>query len=314
MALVDIPENPIPRGATLHRVAVGGVSLRVARWDAVGERGPERGTVVVLPGRSEFIEKYAEVVGELLARGFAVVAIDWRGQGGSSRLLANPRKGHVRHFDEYRADLDATALQVLGPHCPRPWFALAHSMGGAIAVDHAARSPGLFDRIVLSAPMLDLYGLRMVRLIRGIAASAALTGLGPVYIPGGSDHSWMTRPFAGNGLTSDERRFAIFRALARAAPELVLGSPTMGWLHAAFRVMRTIGQRGFLRRVEVPILAVACGDDRVVATPAIERFAATIKNGGCIVVSDAYHEVLMERDPIRAQFWAAFDAFVPGST
>ena len=35
------------------------------------------------------IEKYFEVVGELRRRGFAVAVLDWRGQGGSSRLLRN---------------------------------------------------------------------------------------------------------------------------------------------------------------------------------------------------------------------------------
>ena len=31
-----------------------------------------------------------------------------------------------------------------------------------------------------------------------------------------------------------------------------------------------------------------------------------------IVVDGAAHEVMMERDLFRDQFWAAFDAFIPG--
>jgi lysophospholipase len=313
MELVHIPDNPIPPGAVLHGVKAGRVTLRVARWGGTEAGGHSPGTVVVLPGRSEFIEKYAEVVGELRDRGFCVVVVDWRGQGGSSRLLRNPYKGHVRHFDDYRVDLDAVAAQVLGPHCPRPWFALAHSMGGAILIDHAARGHCPFERVVLSAPMIGIYGLRMERAVRAIAATAAHAGLGRTYIPGGSNRSWMSRPFAGNGLTSDERRFAIFNALAEAAPRLVLGAPTMGWLHAAFRVMRAISRADVAQRLDVPMLIIGCGVDRVVATPAIERFAARLRLGQCIVVTDALHEVLMERDELRGQFWAAFDAFVPGS-
>jgi alpha-beta hydrolase superfamily lysophospholipase len=54
------------------------VTLRYARWAA---RGAPQGTVCVFTGRSEAIEKYFETIADLLARGFAVAAMDWRGQG-----------------------------------------------------------------------------------------------------------------------------------------------------------------------------------------------------------------------------------------
>ena len=62
----------------------------MAIWNSTGTA---RASVVLFGGRGEFIEKYAtEVVGELLARGFAVLSMDWRGQGLSSRMLADPAK------------------------------------------------------------------------------------------------------------------------------------------------------------------------------------------------------------------------------
>ena len=81
--------------------ATTGSKLRFARWEAT--RGPRRGTVCLFGGRGEFIEKYFEVVADLRRRGFAVATMDWRGQGGSARPLSNPRKGHVRNFDQYDA-------------------------------------------------------------------------------------------------------------------------------------------------------------------------------------------------------------------
>jgi lysophospholipase len=51
----------------------------------------------------------------------------------------------------------------------------------------------------------------------------------------------------------------------------------------------------------------------VCATPVIERFAARLKGGHAIVIPGARHEILMERDAIRDEFWAAFDAFIPGT-
>ncbi len=82
MDLIATPKNPIPLGAATGFLDIKkNVRVRYARWpSALKER---RGTVCIFPGRSEFIEKYFEVVGELRRRGFAVAIMDWRGQGGS---------------------------------------------------------------------------------------------------------------------------------------------------------------------------------------------------------------------------------------
>src|SRR5690349_12792018 len=105
MSLISFPENPIPEGAVVETVkTVDGVTLRAAVWRP---RGRLKGTVCLVHGRAEAIEKYYEVIGELLGRGFAVATFDWRGQGGSDRRLANPRKGHVDDFSEFERDLEA---------------------------------------------------------------------------------------------------------------------------------------------------------------------------------------------------------------
>ena len=152
--------------------------MRAAHWSC----GPDcAGTIAILPGRAEFIEKYFEVIGELLSRNFDVAILDWRGQGFSGRLAANPRKGHVGDFRDYQRDLEALAEQVLAPFCRPPWFALGHSMGGAIvlAMAHAGRAP--FSRMVLTSPMIEIYGLRFEAAKRNLAKALVLLGHGPVF-------------------------------------------------------------------------------------------------------------------------------------
>src|SRR5664279_1192035 len=125
MDLFGIEGNPIPDGATVGTVvAADGVRIRFARWRATQRRG--QGTVLVLQGRGEAIEKYFEVIGDLRKRGFAVATFDWRGQGGSERHLRNAMKAHVDSFAEYDRDLEAFTQHVLLPDCPPPYFALAH--------------------------------------------------------------------------------------------------------------------------------------------------------------------------------------------
>ncbi len=99
--LFETPDNPIPPDAAVLSVtASDGMVLRAAHWAPTTREA--RGTVCILQGRAEFIEKYFEVVEELRGRGFGVVAFDWRGQGHSGRQVGNPRKGYVRRFDDYR--------------------------------------------------------------------------------------------------------------------------------------------------------------------------------------------------------------------
>src|SRR5512142_2246119 len=126
MKLVSIPANPVPDPVITGAVKTpDGITLRFARWAPPPGR---KGTVVLLQGRAEFIEKYFETVHDLRARGFAVATFDWRGQGLSQRALSDSRKGHVRNFSQFDLDLETFVKEILLPDCPPPHFVIGHSM------------------------------------------------------------------------------------------------------------------------------------------------------------------------------------------
>ncbi len=186
MTLVSIPANPVPEDVVTGTIKTpDGAELRFARWAPPAGR---KGTVCVFTGRSEQIEKYFETVRDLRERGFAVAMIDWRGQGHSSRRLRDPRKGYVRDFSDFEIDVETFVQQVVLPDCPPPYFALAHSMGGAVMLRVAHAGKRWFDRMVLSAPMIDLPGRADLACRRArCCASCGSTGQGGRYVPGGSD-------------------------------------------------------------------------------------------------------------------------------
>ncbi len=312
MALVSIPSNPVPEGAVDGYIeAADGVKLRFARWPA-GD-GKRKGTVCVFPGRAEMIEKYFEVVSELRERGFAVAVLDWRGQGGSARAFADPRKGHVGDFAEYQLDLDAFMKQIVLPDCPPPYFGLAHSMGASNLLRALHEERRWFERVVLCAPMIDLRIKRWPRLIRWFARLATAVGFGHRYIPGGSPSAVTNRRFDGNPVSSDPVRYERIAAIVEADPSLGLGSPTVSWLSAALRQVGQFAEPEYPAKLRQPILILGAGGDRLVSTEAAEKFAIRLRAGAIIVIPGSRHEILIERDSIRSQFWAAFDAFVPGS-
>ncbi|WP_428688629.1 alpha/beta fold hydrolase [Roseibium sp.] len=346
MSLIDIPENPVPEGAQSGFIDTPDrVSIRYAHWPA--STGTERrGTVTLLHGRAEFIEKYFEVIQDLRARGFAVVTFDWRGQGGSQRLTRNPKRGHVSNFRKFRLDLRTVLKEVSLATYPGPHFALAHSTGALVLLSDTERLRTMLDRAVLTAPLLGLptgswspglvevyrkvlrvltfglYGQPPLKVIKArsaplierigfpVARMAALAGLGRLTIPGGNRELFV--PFDGNRQTTDQARFERFNKVLTAAPELGIGAPTLGWLNAAARTMLALRRRDAGPKVKLPCLVLAAGEDRIVSTPVIEDFVSRTKAAAYVEIAGAAHELMMERDIFRDQFWAAFDAFVPG--
>ena len=311
MKLVSIPANPVPDHVVSGAIKTAdGVSLRFARWDPPPGR---RGTVVVLQGRAEFIEKYYETVRDLRARGFAVATFDWRGQGLSDRALADRHKGYVRNFSEYSTDLDAVMEQVVLPDCPPPIFALGHSMGGAIAIRACHGGSRWFERVVLSAPMIALPPGPLTRVAGPLARIMRLIGRGGGYVPTGDARAHGSENFIGNVLTSDPVRYARNAAVLEQAPELGIGAPTIAWADAAMRLMNQFALPSYAGSIRQPILMVAAGRDEVVSTPAIETFGMNLLAGRHLILPGSRHEILQEQDHYRGQFWAAFDAFVPGT-
>jgi lysophospholipase len=311
MELVSIPANPVPEDGISGTLKTrDGIDIRFARWHPPPGR---KGTVCLFQGRAEFIEKYFETVRDLRARGFAVATIDWRGQGGSERALNNPRKGHVGDFSEYERDVEVLMKEVVLPDCPPPIFALAHSMGAAVLMRIARQGSRWFDRIVLTAPMIRLGGRRSSAAARATIRAMRLLGMGSAYVPGGNDTMIATELYVNNTATSDPVRHARTKAVLEAAPELGIGSPTVAWLSAAYRTMGEIADPGYAGRVRQPLMMIAAGRDQVVSTAAIEDVAMRLRAGSHLIVAGARHELLMEQDLYRAQFWAAFDAFVPGT-
>ena len=311
MTLVSIPANPVPEGAVSGTIKTpDGAELRFAHWPPPANR---KGTVCVFTGRGECIEKYFETVRDLQARGFAVAMIDWRGQGHSSRQLRDPRKGYVQSFPDFEIDVETFIDQIVFPDCPPPYFALAHSMGGAVMLRVAHSGKRWFERIVLSAPMIDLPRPSTTLPVRVLIRTMRLMGMGGNYVPGGSDDLVGTTSFINNPLTSDPVRYARNAAIYEEDPTLGIASPTVAWADTAFKAMMGFRETDYPSRIRQPILMLAASNDTIVSTPAIEEFAYHLRGGSHLVIAGAKHEILQEQDRYRAQFWAAFDAFVPGT-
>lgn len=305
------PGNPCPENAVAGFItAPDGKRMRYARFAATGR--PLKGTVIVLPGRNECIEKYFETISDLSRRGLSSAVIDWRGQGGSDRLVRDPLRGHIGDFQTYVRDLEQFFEDVVLPDCRGPYYVLGHSTGSLVALLAAPLMLNRVRRMVLVAPLLNLHGLPLsTGSVAKLASTLYWVGLGGSYM--GRSGRGLAQPFAGNKVTSDLFRYQRNTGIYEAHPELAIGGPTVAWVRAMLRAVRRVHAPEFTASVQIPTLFVAAGADTIVSTPAVEAYARTLRSGSLITVDGSRHEILQERDHYREQFFAAFDAFIPGS-
>jgi lysophospholipase len=291
-------------------VTPGGARLRTATFAAAAGAG-ERGVCVLLHGQTEFIEKYAEVIGELQARGFCVATFDWRGQGMSSRALADTRKSHIRDFKEYDEDLATFLEQVVKPIGAGAPLALAHSMGAHILLRTLHDRPRALRAAVLSAPMLAVSTRGYPAwFASGATALMNAVGRSEDWVLGMEARDPLRMAFEANLVTSDRRRFQRQQDLIAKNPDIRLAGPTWGWLKAAEASMARVMAPGYAEAIETPVLVCGGGKDRIVLTDAERAFAKRMPHGTYVEFEDSEHEILMENDSIRMRFWKAFGEFM----
>ncbi|OYW60058.1 MAG: lysophospholipase [Rhodobacterales bacterium 32-66-7] len=284
-----------PAGVQSRWVTAGKTRLRVAFW-----RRGTNGTVFLLPGRTEAIEKYGRAIGDLVTRGWSVISIDWRGQGLSDRALPDRMAGHVGDFAEYQEDIDAMLAEAGRARLPEPWVMLAHSMGGCIGLRALMRGVP-FKAAAFSSPM---WGISMTSWQRGLAqvvtSLASTFGLGTRYAPTTGPQSYLCQvPFEGNVLTSDREMWGYMRAQVVAEPELGLGGPSLAWLGAA---LRECGALSGLAAPQTPTICALGTMEKVVDVPSIHLRMAAWSNGELDLYPGAEHEILMEGPATRRRF------------
>lgn len=296
-----LAEGPEPAQG-LWLCAKDGTRIRAGLWGA-GQKGPgQKGTVVLLPGRTEYVEKYGRAAAVLARAGYTTLTVDWRGQGLSDRALPDRMVGHVTDFAEFQDDLDTLLAFARAKGLPEPYHLLAHSMGGCIGLRALIR--GLpFRSAVFSAPM---WGIAIPWWQRPfaprLAALACAIGQGSRYAPGTNAKTYVIdAPFADNTLTTDPDMWEYMRRQAVALPEQSLGGPSLMWLHAAFAECHALALQPC---PAVPCLTALGTHERIVDPAPIRARMAQWPHGRMTLVNGAEHEILMERPPLRNAFLA----------
>lgn len=287
-----------PEGGTawwLH--TEDGIRIRAGLWQPEAARG----TVFLFPGRTEYVEKYGRAARALAACGYATFVTDWRGQGLADRLADDAMAGHVIRFTDYQMDVRAMLAAAEEMRLPRPWYLVAHSMGGCIGL-RAVMEGMPVAACVFSGPM---WGIQMSEALRPVAWSLSWSGkrlgLGTRYAPGTVTGSYvLTEPFETNRLTRDREMYDYMVGHLVARPELGLGGPSLRWLHEALVETRALARRP---SPELPCLTLLGSEEDIVDVARIHDRMARWPGARTEIVPGGRHEVLMEDAETRARLF-----------
>ena len=288
-------------------VAPDGWRHRRFDWD----HPDSRGRILVQGGRADIIEKYLETIAHLHDQRWSVTAFDWRGQGGSGRLSADPHVGHAASFDPWVADLTAFWRQWRAEGTG-PAMLLAHSMGGHLSL-RAMLDGGVDpDAAVLVAPMIG------VRSPLGAAAGALVARL-MTRIGDPARAAWTVRPgrkSAGHRqtlLTHSVERYEDEAFWYARDPSLLLGPPSWAWVLEAFVSGARLQADPRLATLATPILMLVADADGLVDSAAAVRLAGKLPNVELVRFGgESAHEILREGDSVRRRAYARIDAFLDG--
>ena len=283
-----------------------GLRIRAAIWPCEGARG----SVLLFPGRTEYIEKYGRTARELARLGLATLVVDWRGQGLADRMLPDARVGHVVEFPDYQKDVAAVLALAEVQRLPKPWHLIGHSMGGAIGL--RALIEGL--PVATAAFTGPMWGIHMAALLKPLGWAlprvATLVGMGTRLPPSTTyDPYVLSNPFAGNMLTTDAEMFALMQDQLRAEPGLALGGPSLIWLREAMSECAWLARQPSPR---LPCVTFLGGNERIIDTAAVRARMQRWPDGELVVLPGAEHEVLLEVPATREQLFARLDALFSG--
>ena len=296
-----------PDGGVAHWLTTAdGLRIRAGHWPLPDAKG----TVLLFTGRTEFIEKYGRVAADILGRGYAMAAIDWRGQGLSDRMADDRGLGHVGAFSDYQHDVAAFLEYVRESDLPEPYYLIAHSMGGAIGL-RALINDLPVKAATFSAPMWGVNGTLSLRsFIWGLTTVSRRLGLDDKIVPGQtSDITLGETPFSENELTNDPEMYEYMQNQVRKYPDLGLGGPSLRWVNEALWEGRRLAA---LPAPPVPTLTFLGTDETIVDPGRIKDKMAQWSNGKLTVIEGGKHEMMMDAPAVTGPVMAAiadhFDA------
>ena len=289
---------------TNYKATTDGIRVRTSFWAA----NDPVGTVFVFPGRADYIEKYGGLANFCLSNNLNVIAIDWRGQGLSERLLDDKNIGHIEDFENYQNDVEVIIKEAKDASLVKPWIIFAHSMGGLIGLRTLHDNP-VFEKVVFTSPM---WGIQMPPILKSgasiIMSLISLIGKMDTYAPTTSPETRiLNEEYEFNKLTSDIQNFKLLRQQLVQYPDLQIGGPSSAWVSTALDEIKF--QIGNVPP-STPALCFLGDEEEIIDNLAVREFCNKWDTCDLISMPKAKHDLLMEKEMILNSLYVELDKFI----
>jgi len=265
-------------------------------YKIVRQENDTKGAIMISSGRTEGAIKFKEVIFDLYNAGYSVYIHDHRGQGYSGRMADDPDMGYVDDWKYYVSDMKIFYDEFVKPDKHEKIFLMSHSLGGAVAMSYIEQFPNDFEAAAFSSPMLGLASYIC-------PLAAILSGKTPKYAPGQGGYSNDSSKFVGNDVTGSEIRYYIKIDNNNKNPKTKLGGASVQWLHQSCKMMKSVMKN--IEDIKIPILILSASNETVVNPKSRDKFIKKAHKAGIdcttIMIDDAMHELLMEKDSQRMQ-------------
>lgn len=259
--------------------------------------------LVILPGRTEPVEKYAEVVFDLsqtsAGKNLNFFLMDHRGQGSSGRMKSPSDMGYVDHFENYVKDVWTFVQdQKLEERCEKR-FLLAHSMGAGIATAFVLAHPDYFHKMALTSPMLKImtkpYAYPVAKMI---VKTSTLLGRGAKFAPGQKGYNPDTT-FEETTETTSPVRYKMMTSIFEKYPKTKLGGASNKWILETMKGTNAV--RSLYHQISTPLLVFHAGVESYCEPSEMIKLCEEAVNCTRTLFPTSKHEVLMDRDINRSK-------------
>jgi len=281
------------------------------RWGETGNAGAAKATLIMVPGYTATMSMYGEHVDMLARRGYHVVGVDLRGQGGSDRHRSNqPEKLWVDEFRVYSDDL-AEFIRAM-PESTRPIIPMAISFGGHVGVRMAGDYPDLIDGLYLMAPAIQpKAGTMPFHEAKFLMTWARRLGKSKHYLSG--QDNW--KPFNDDlsianidMCSSNPKRLPNRDVVFTRNPNERVGGITAQWGAEFFESSEYIREDGYLESIDVPLMMVSAEVDHFVVTELNQKVCAErFPNCETLDLVGAGHCLFQESDAHLSKMFDSLD-------
>lgn len=265
-----------------------------------------KATVVILHGFTESIGKFYETAYYFLTSGFHVWMLQQRGHGKSFRGTQDPALVKIEHYEDLILDLHHFVTEQVKKAVDTeryPLYLFGHSMGGGVSGCYLERYPGVFEKAVLSSPMMELNsGGTPAWLAASYAALMKLLKKGEKYMPGSTPFSG--EPDFANSCSNCEERYNYWFEVIKAHPEYQMSCSAITTALELLKLTREVTAKKNCRRVRTKVLLIQAGKDTMVKSGGQDAFIRGIGEWGKkIVLPEAKHEIYFGQDKDLQIYW-----------